>query len=228
MEGIIAYVLSKRYTKETAAEFGAVKGAPCTIKSITHQNKQNIVTFEWKNSAGETKESTMVVEDGTPIYEYIVGDTYKYGDIVIYASALYRCTVTEYVAEPELDTTKFAELGSPDGNYDIVQNSSLLPPRFTSADRKLYYSIEDSTFFLWNGEAWVKQGTLQQYDSLPTPATIYLDRIVQYVGETTVEYTQGYFYKCEYEDGTYKWLPVDTQEVKELTTEQMTNLISLL
>ena len=64
MNGLQAFVLGKKYTDETAEEFGALKGAPCTIKSIEHTNKQNIVTFEWKNSTGEIRESTMVVEDG--------------------------------------------------------------------------------------------------------------------------------------------------------------------
>lgn len=64
MNGLQAFVLGKKYTDETAEEFGALKGAPCTIKSIVHVNKQNIVTFEWKNSDGEIRESTMVVEDG--------------------------------------------------------------------------------------------------------------------------------------------------------------------
>ena len=152
-----AYVLSKRYTDETAIQFGGLKGANAKIKSIVHENGQNIVTFEWKNDDGEIRESLMYVEDGTPIYTYTPGDTYHYGDLVIYQSAFYRCTVEEYVAEPIIDDTKFNEIGSPDGNYDIVQNSSLLPVRFTAADRKMYYAIEEGTFFLLNGERWVKQ-----------------------------------------------------------------------
>ena len=160
-----AYVLSKKYTDETAAEFGGLKGAPCTIKSIKKQHGRNYVTFEWKNSAGETRESEMIVNDGTPIYEWTSGDHYKYGDLAIYESCFYRCIAEN--EDVEFDATKWNEIGSPDGNYDIVQDSSMLPPVFTPADRKMYYSIEDGFFWLWNGTEWVDQ----------QPATIPLDAI---------------------------------------------------
>ena len=146
---------ARKYTNETAAQFGGLKGASCKIKSIEHQNGQSIVTFEWKNDLGETRESVMYVQDGTPIYNWVSGDTYGYGDLVIYASCFYRCIVAN--SDVEFDDTKWNELGSPDGNYDIVQNSSLLPPRFTSADRKMYYSIEDIGFYLWDGYEWTFQ-----------------------------------------------------------------------
>ena len=151
-----AWILSKKYTNETAIQFGGLKGAPCKIKSVVKKNGQNIVTFEWKNDAGDTRESQLVVDDGTPIYIYKAGDTYKYGDLVIYEAQWYMCT-TEHVAGPTLDPAKFTEIGSADGNYDIVNSSSELPPRFTAADRKMYYSIEDSAFWLWNGTKWELQ-----------------------------------------------------------------------
>ena len=154
-----AYALSKRYTNKTVIGLGGVKGANCTIKSVIKKNGQNIITFEWTSTDGsETKETTqIVVDDGTPIYNYTPGDTYKYGDLVIYESAFYRCIVEECVATPIIDETKWNEIGSPDGSYDIVQNSSQLPPRFTSADRKMYYSIDDKAFWLWNGTEWELQ-----------------------------------------------------------------------
>ncbi len=223
-----AYILSKKYTKDTADEFGAVKGAPCTIKSIVHQNGRNIVTFEWTNSAGETRESVMYVQDGTNVVEYTVGETYHEGDIVLYENVFYRCRVASYVAEPIMDKTKFTTIDSPDGNYDIVEDSTLLPTDFTTADRKMYYSIADSAFWLWDGTAWVKQSVLQQYSIMPSAGSDYLDRIVQYVGVTDTNYTTGYFYQCVYEDSEYKWVSVDTLEVHEFTPEQINNLISLL
>lgn len=166
-----AYVLSKKYTDETAIQFGGLKGAPCTIKSVKHQNGRNIVTFEWKNDAGDTRESQMIVYDGTPIYVWESGNHYNYGDLAIYESCFYRC-----IAENDdviFDATKWNEIGSPDGNYDIVQNSSMLPPVFTAADRKMYFSIEDGYFWLWDGEKWVDQ----QPPSIPLNAidNLFLD-----------------------------------------------------
>ena len=50
--------------------------------------------------------------------------------------------------------------------------------------------------------------------ALPTPSFALLNKIYQYVGATTNDYTNGYFYKCveNLEDlGTYIWEQVDVQ-----------------
>lgn len=166
-----AYVLAKKYTDETAIQFGGLKGANTKIRSIEHENGQSIVTFEWKNDDDEIRTSVMRVNDGTPIYVYEAGTLYKYGDLVIYASQWYRCVV-EHVAGAELDPSKFAEIGSTDGNYDIIENSSELPARFTPADRKMYYSIEDAAFWLWNGYEWELQSAGALTDLLKATKTV--------------------------------------------------------
>ncbi|MBR1554484.1 MAG: hypothetical protein IJ644_03700, partial [Oscillospiraceae bacterium] len=154
---LVTLALAKKFTKDTADALGAVQGAPCTIKSIVHRDGVNIVTFRWTGTSGEERETVMMVNDGTPIYTWESGNHYQYGDLCIYASCFYRC-ISEN-SDIEFDDTKWNEIGSPDGNYDIVQSSDLLPARFTAADRKLYYSIEDNAFWLWNGSAWQKTRT---------------------------------------------------------------------
>lgn len=228
MNATQSYVLSKKYTDETAAEFGGLKGAPCTIKSVKHQNGRNIVTFEWKNSAGETRESEMIVYDGTPIYVWESGNHYEYGDLAIYESCFYRCITPN--DDIVFDDTKWNEIGSPDGNYDIVQNSSLLPAVFTAADRKMYYSIEDEDFWLWDGLEWVRQKKLSQFDVMPTPAIVFLNKIAQYVGETTSDYRTGFFYQCIYDsvNATYIWNEVKVSDVEPLSSDQMDSLLALL
>ena len=151
----VTYVLSKKYTDETAQQFGGLKGAPCKIKSIVKQDGQNIITFQWTNDEGDTRESRLYVEDGTPIYEWTSGNSYKYGDLVIYTSCFYRCITPN--ADIVFDDTKWNEIGSPDGNYDIVASASLLPVRFTPADRKMYYVVDETIFYYWNGTEWVPQ-----------------------------------------------------------------------
>ena len=150
-----AYILAKSYTDETAIQFGGLKGANCTIKSIVKQDGRNIVTFEWKNDDGDTRESIMYVDDGTPIYVWESGNHYNYGDLVIHTSSFYRCIVEN--SDIVFDDTKWNEIGSPDGNYDIVETAALLPARFTAADRKMYYVINESRFHLWNGVKWLPQ-----------------------------------------------------------------------
>lgn len=170
MFDVISYVLSRKYVKDSLKGIGALKGVPAKIKSIVHANGINTLTFEWEDNDGGKHESVMTVYDGTPIYVYTPGDTYKYGDLVIYASAFYRCIVSECIAEAVIDDTKWNEIGSPDGNYDIVQSADLLPVRFTSADRKMYYVIDEHCFYLWNGVEWQEQApksiTIEQIDAL--------------------------------------------------------------
>lgn len=155
MLNVPAYVLSKKYTDDSLIGIGALKGAPCKIKSIVKENGENIITFEWLDNEGETHESILRVEDGTPIYTWTAGYEYEYGDLVIYTSQFYRCIVPN--SDTVFDETHWNGIGSPDGNYDIVEKTEDLPVRFTTADRKMYYSIEEGIFYLWNGTEWEAQ-----------------------------------------------------------------------
>ena len=156
---------AKKYTDETAIAFGGLKGAPCQVKSIEKKDGQNIVTLLWENNEGETRESQIIIDDGTPIYEWTAGHLYNYGDLVIYASCFYRCIVANM--DLSFDPAKWNEIGSPDGNYDIINTAEELPVRFTPADRKMYYCIEDGYFYLWDGEQWVdQQPSVISYDEI--------------------------------------------------------------
>ena len=151
----VTYAVSKKYTDETASQFGGLKGAPCQVKSVVKKDGQNIVTLEWKNDAGDTRETKVVINDGTPIYTWEPNYFYQYGDLAIYASCFYRCITANNDAV--FDSTKWNEIGSPDGNYDIVATVADLPVRFTPADRKMYYVINEGVFYLWDGTKWVLQ-----------------------------------------------------------------------
>jgi len=226
---IITYALSKKYTDETAMQFGGLKGAPCKVKSVEKRNGVNIVTFEWKNDAGEVRESQLVVNDGTPIYVWESGNLYKYGDLVIYASCFYRCIAEN--SDTVFDDRKWNEIGSPDGNYDIVENSTMLPPIFTSADRKMYYAIEEGIFYLWDGYYWVPQNNLVQYPKMPTPKRVLLGRVTQYIGETNLSFTSGHFYKCIFDEDSqsYKWDEMEVNDtVDGLSEEEMAELLQIL
>lgn len=73
-----SYVLSKKYTNDTAIALGAVKGAPCTIKSIEPIDGGNKITFEWTGTDGTTQTSILEVFDGknttTDLSEYAKKD----------------------------------------------------------------------------------------------------------------------------------------------------------
>ena len=65
MNAIEAYLLARAYTNKAIEGSGALKGAPCQIKSITSITGGHRVTFEWEDSEGETSTETMDVMDGT-------------------------------------------------------------------------------------------------------------------------------------------------------------------
>lgn len=163
------YALLRKYTDDSIRGItGALAGKNCTIESNTKEDGLTTIVFKWTADDGSVRRTTIQIEDGTPIYVWTPGDHYEYGDLVIYTSSFYRC-ITEN-SDMVFDDTKWNEIGSPDGNYDIVQSANLLPTRFTSADRKMYYVINDRCFYLWNGVEWQEQApksiTIEQIDAL--------------------------------------------------------------
>ena len=218
---IISYILSRQFTKQSLIGMGALKGSPCKIKDIIHQDGINTVVFEWEGTDGSKRESQMVVYDGTPIYVWESGNTYHYGDLAIYESQFYRCIVEN--SDVTFDDTKWNEIGSPDGNYDIVQSKALLPARFTAADRKLYFVIDECIFYLWDGYQWVALNHAVQVDSFPEASAKYFGKIYQYIGTTNASYIHGYFYQCV-SDGetpaTYSWEYVQTSDIQIATVQK--------
>ena len=67
MNGTIAYALSKQYVADTADSLGSLKGAPCTIKSITEVDGGQKVTFEWTGTSGTKQTSEMTVKNGVSV-----------------------------------------------------------------------------------------------------------------------------------------------------------------
>ena len=77
---------------------------------------------------------------------------------------------------------------------------------------------EDNTYEWINVETQKEQEIKQyHYKEMPVASEDYKDDIVQYIGTTTEDYTQGYFYKCVLDDvsGNYIWTPTDTQKAGE-------------
>lgn len=222
---IISYILSRKYCDNAIVGLGSIRGANCTISNIIHQDGINTVTFKWTGTDGTEKTRDMIVYDGTPIYVWESGNTYHYGDLVIYESQFYRCITENH--DTTFDDTKWNEIGSPDGNYDLVQSRALLPARFTAADRKLYFVIDECIFYLWDGTQWVAQTHLVQESTMPTASAKYLGRMYQYIGITDANFTHGYVYECV-SDGqtipTFTWENVEVQPcIASHTTYDNTN-----
>lgn len=66
---LLTLAMSQKYTEDSLVGVGAIKGSPCTIKSITKNDKTgiNTIVFEWEASNGQFYQQEMQVQDGTNI-----------------------------------------------------------------------------------------------------------------------------------------------------------------
>jgi len=186
---VVSYILSKKYTNETAIQFGGLKGANCQVKSAVKTDGQTVVTLLWKNDDDETRETKLYIndgQDGTPIYTWSAGTSYQAGDLAIYDASFYLCAISN--SDAVFDPNKWVAIGSTDGNYGIVDQASELPSIFTAADRKIYYAIQEGSFYLWNGTEWivistgggggeaiVRRGTIDVTVNTSFPLTVTFD-----------------------------------------------------
>ena len=149
MDGIIAYVLSKKFTKDTVIGMGAIKGAACQVQSIDKVDKTTTITLKWEDNVGGVHTQAFDVEDGE--------DGISVVDATITANGHLELTLS-------------------DGND--IDCGKVLP----------------------------------QYDTMPPADATTLGAIYQYIGATDASYTNGYFYECVYEGGSYKWVEKSVQD----------------
>ena len=50
-----------------------------------------------------------------------------------------------------------------------------------------------------------------QFDTMPIPSASNVGAIVQYTGNSTLQYTNGYFYQCVLDNGTFEWIQKNVQ-----------------
>lgn len=72
MDGVIAYILSKKYTDNTVIGMGAIKGAPCQVQSINKIGKTTTITLKWEDNLGNTHTQPFEVEDGVDVSNAVV------------------------------------------------------------------------------------------------------------------------------------------------------------
>lgn len=72
---IATLAAAKRYTNETVIGMGALKGAPCTVKSVTPVTGGNEVILSWTATDGSVTENSFVVKDGVSVVEVSIDTT---------------------------------------------------------------------------------------------------------------------------------------------------------
>ena len=97
-----------------------------------------------------------------------------------------------------------------------IQNKPTIPDELSDlTDDSTHRLVTDTEKSTWNG----KQDVIQ-YSTMPVASAELEGKIVQYVGGSTLDYTNGYFYICESVGGeyiTYKWTNIYVQEPPNLS-----------
>ena len=143
MDGVVAYLLSRKFTKDTVIGMGAIKGAPCQVQSINKVDKTTTITLKWEDNVGGVHTQEFDIEDGL--------------DGVSVSNATIK----------------------PNGHLELT---------------------------LSNGTTIDCGKVLPQYDTMPSPSASNEGQILKYIGTTTSNYTNGYFYECINDGGAYKWV----------------------
>lgn len=72
---VVSMAIARNYTNKSIEGLGAVKGAPCTIKSQTETDDSYIITFEWTGTGGTKETSQLIIKkpkDGKSAYDIAV------------------------------------------------------------------------------------------------------------------------------------------------------------
>jgi len=112
----------------------------------------------------------------------------------------------------------FAELPSVNNPGDVWN----IEDDFT-LDGKNYIA---GTHVAWNGTGWdplsgsidlSSKQDVMQYETMPPAIASSLGKIVQYIGEDTAQFTNGYYYKLDWDSSDLKWKPLQTFKTPEVS-----------
>ena len=95
--------IAKKYTSDTAEEFGAVKGAPCTVESQEHDSVNHVtnVVLKWENSQGAVQRTTVEIPDGVGIAS--IAKTSTSGNVDTYTITLTNNTTQTFTVTNGID-----------------------------------------------------------------------------------------------------------------------------
>lgn len=76
INGFLAWVLGRKYTKDTAHSMGAVKGAPCTVQGTEYDADGNtVVTLGWKDSNNLSYTTKVTIKAGVSVKDAVIDET---------------------------------------------------------------------------------------------------------------------------------------------------------
>ena len=242
MDGVVAYLLSRKFTKDTVIGMGAIKGAPCQVQSINKVGKTTTITLKWEDNLGVDHTQDFEIEDGIDVSSATItanghleltlsdGNTLDCGkvlpqyDTMPIPSATYNGAIYQYIGSTTSSYTNgyYYKCVNDGGTYKWEQ-INVQPMPVTSVNGKIGAITLDASD--------VSAQEIIQYSTMPTASVDYLNKIYQYIGTTDVDYTNGYFYRCELnsETSAYEWVVANQFALAEdvYTKDEIGNLSDL-
>lgn len=240
MDGIIAYILSKKYTNDTVIGMGAIKGAACQVQSVHKVNKTTTITLEWEDNVGTSHTQSFDIEDGLDGVS-VTGATIK-PDGHLELTLSNGTTIDCGKVLPQYDTMPTP---SSSNEGQILQYIGTTTSSYTNG--YFYQCINDGGVYKWveksvqDSYTKIQIGDLSdlpdntknvvenivdinnklddkenifRYNVIPTADVSISGAIIQYLGATNANYTNGYYYQCVESpigSGTYVWVQKNVQ-----------------
>ena len=207
MTGTTAYVLSKKYIDDSLIGIGALAGAPCEVDSITKVGNTTTVTLKWEDTTGVSHTSSFNINDGVGIDTATIDSN---GDLIIVLTDGTSINCGKVNSQfTTLPTPSASNVGA------ILQYVGPTTPDYTNG--YFYECVLDGSTYKWVQKAVQPGGGgSSQVVTLPPASPSELGNIYQYVGNSTLLYDNGCFYKCVYntDTSTYEWDAILVQAQK--------------
>lgn len=180
MKDIEILSIAKTYVNETVIGMGALKGAPCQIKSIV-ENPAGVwtITFEWEDTTGATHTDALVLHDGAAASSY---------PSLSNLPTINGVTITGDMSGSDLglaDLTALAAVAT-SGDYADLTN---LPTLGTAAAKNFIVTVtQDSANLVTSGGVFAAMAALQE--AIETALADKVDKITG-KGLSTNDYTDA-------------------------------------
>lgn len=180
MKDVEILSIAKTYVKQTLIGMGALKGAPCQIKSIV-ENPAGVwtITFEWEDTTGSTHTDSLVLHDGAAASSY---------PSLSNLPTINGVTVTGHMSGADLGLADLIVLAAvaTSGDYGDLTN---LPTLGTAAAKNFIETVtEDSTDLITSGGVFAVISALQ--GAIETALADKVDKITG-KGLSTNDYTDA-------------------------------------
>ena len=201
---ITTYALLKKYVNDSLSGIGALKGAPCEVQSVDKVDGITTVTLKWTDTDEVDHITSFDIEDGISVVGASINES---GNLILQLSNSDEINCgkvnSQFITMP---TPSATNVGA------IIQYAGSTTSDFTNG--YFYECVLDGIDYKWVQKAVQPGGGgSSQVVTFPTASATELGNIYQYIGNDTLEYSNGCFYKCVVGStpGTYVWQAIGVE-----------------